>query len=1699
MMLRLVLALSLAGPTAVLPEAARAACNLIPGQEAAFHGAQGVLDRAFAGPGEVVELAVRGCDTSAGLSMTPASQVATVLFEPATGPRHAVVLTAGSCGAIAGALATCETQLGPGGKALCVEGADAGVDVVDRDGIPTLQLRFPDTDARCSGGVDAGSPCIIDADCNGSCEADDDDHTLAGPARIVVTAAAAPLQCGATPCTSATGTIACVDAFYADQGSCDTTTETITFGGFTALPPPNEYSRECIEEAPPCNQPAPADDEIRVAIDGNGNALMPVTWDGIREELDGEPVARLVEASVALPIAFPGPSFTTSYAPDGRQIAPVFEPTPGSGPILRLRGSADAPYTILRFARRSDTFQVCDGGANDGLPCNEALECPAGTCEATTCVGGGNAGAACSGDAQCPGSECGASLLDLSGAIVEGGVGPAVFPRVATITGICQDDPETTCTPGSCSSGPCVLYKLEAGPPVALEDLVARDEVADFTITERVDLSDRNGDGDSDDQVITMRDPESGDLQALGPPPVVCPISGTPDGRAVLRVQVPPAELPAGATDDDLLAFLESESGQGGCDQNNDGDADDGILRVFAEGPAELSGSLNLAVTPTPDVDGRPLSASGGRVFFRAAEAERAKRITEMVSITSVGMQGLGASGSPTFFPDGNAVYFDTLAADFELGDTNGLRDIYRKSLDTGALVRISTDTGGGNPNGNSRNPDASGSFSVERVVFESDATDLTADVDTNASTDVFHALVVGSTVTITLVSKPEGAAQALGGGSRNAATSNTDFVVFESDATNVVPGDSNGATDVFLRRIGETTMERVSVADGTGAQATGRSYDPDISHFSSWIVFASEAADLVSGDTNTCPGFPVAGTCPDVFIRQTFGTLTERVSVALGGGPADGPSGHPTVSDFGRFVAFESDATNLVPGDTNGARDVFVRDRSLGRTERVSVVTGGAQALGDSRVQAISRNGRYVVFSSGAPNLVTDDLNGRDDVFVHDRATRATTRVSVRTEGLETDGDLPYDGGADVTDDGAVVFESTAANVVLPDTNLARDVFVRRADPTDTSVDLFSDGVLDDTVLQVFDRLAPTAPVTLCPAGKVVTAGGAAAFLRPELEASAGTLTCPGGDLNGNVTGEGADIVTYWDGGAEPVNLGMAAVTLDMSEDLIAAIMDEDLQGVSLTGFPDGGRALVVHPRCEPIDSCGWEFPLDGDGLGVALGIAASDIQVRGTVVAVPAQEGFGGVGSRDLNGDGDESDSVMSVFDGTIRNLGVSTLDFVLGEAATASCGDVQLLAFRAPEVTQGAISLNGDPDADDFVMHVYDAESQTTRNLGQAASACDFAACDPRNPYQVDGDRVTFLTLESDQDTDLNGDGDTTDLVLQVYDFCADVVTPLGAVDPDGRVNATAVVDGECTVAVVDGGRCDVGPCAGGGGCPGGSFCEDDRCEVGLGHCARHTSIGCTTDADCQRCILRVPATCTEDDDCPMPATCEAQRVTAGVCLLDTDADGVPDDDDNCPAVPNPGQEDTDDDGTGDACDLTPAPCAPEPRLDCKSVTLPAKSLLVLKDKTPDTKDGLTWKWTKGAATSLLELGNPVVSDTTLLCVYDRSAAPQPLLTATAPVGGTCKNKPCWKAAGTKGFNYADKELTPDGLVKLVTRAGADGKAKVIAKGKGALLDLPALDTVEFPVTVQLQSTGGACFTATYAVSLVQRADVLKAKGE
>jgi Tol biopolymer transport system component len=265
--------------------------------------------------------------------------------------------------------------------------------------------------------------------------------------------------------------------------------------------------------------------------------------------------------------------------------------------------------------------------------------------------------------------------------------------------------------------------------------------------------------------------------------------------------------------------------------------------------------------------------------------------------------------------------------------------------------------------------------------------------------------------------------------GSSPAVSADGAYIAFSSFSSTFDAADTNNASDIFIRRVNGFSLSRVT------SVGNANSFNPRLSSDARYIAFDSAATNLVATDTNSAT---------DVFVidQGAFGAIG-RANV----GPANaqatgGDSRLSAMSGNGRYVVFESAATNLVTGDTNGATDVFVRDRAAGTTSRVSIGAAAVQANGASNGGAVSDDGRFVAFTSSASNLVANDTNAAPDVFVRDRQTGVTTRMSVTDGGSQATGGS---GEPTMSGDGRfVAFTSSASNLVTGDDNRAYDVFVR-------------------------------------------------------------------------------------------------------------------------------------------------------------------------------------------------------------------------------------------------------------------------------------------------------------------------------------------------------------------------------------------------------------------------------------------------------------------------------------------------------------------------------------------------------------------------------------------------------------------------------------------------------------------------------
>ncbi len=406
----------------------------------------------------------------------------------------------------------------------------------------------------------------------------------------------------------------------------------------------------------------------------------------------------------------------------------------------------------------------------------------------------------------------------------------------------------------------------------------------------------------------------------------------------------------------------------------------------------------------------------------------------------------------------------------------------------------------------------------------------------------------------------------------------------------------------------------------------------------------------------------------------------------------------------------------------------------------------------------------------------------------------------------------------------------------------------------------------------------------------------------------------------------------------------------------------------------------------------------------------------------------------------------------------------------------------------------------------------------------TGCELTSTDPDGTPCTDGDACT----SSDQCT--GGTCGGAPVVCTPLSQCHDAGTCTAGVCSDPFKTSGASCDDSSFCTAPD--ECDgAGTCIGGNPvvCMPLDQCHDaGTCNPGTGICSDPPSINTTPcdDADlCTQtdtcdgtgtCVGANPVICTPLDQCHEAGTCDSGT---GLCSDPPLVNGTGCDDGNtctisdaCTAgncvgssvtcgdsIVQPGcDEDCDIPGGGPNC--TPDChfiCGPTPQAGCRGPALAGKGTVGLKDKSPDKKDGLNWKYIKGAATTLAEFGDPLTATDYTLCVYDTSAAPQPILLAHAPAGGTCGTKPCWKAI-KGGFKYNDKLFTPDGLQQVLLKSGPATKVKILVKGKGVDLPMPTLPLTPM-VTVQLKSESGVCWEARYSNPQKNLTEQFRAKAD
>jgi hypothetical protein len=550
-------------------------------------------------------------------------------------------------------------------------------------------------------------------------------------------------------------------------------------------------------------------------------------------------------------------------------------------------------------------------------------------------------------------------------------------------------------------------------------------------------------------------------------------------------------------------------------------DRDTGVIERISVTPTGSASSIGGgAVNATVSDDGRfvafesssdDLVAAPGNGQAQLYVRDRQLGITLRLSQLE-GTLADGAVSNSMIAGNGSRVAFDTFATTLDAGDTNGVEDVYAVSVATGEVTRVSVSSAGAQVIQRSRRPsisrngqritfDSSGDLAVgattseqvflrdldlqtttlvsinnagingdrdefdarisgdgQVVSFGSFSTDLDPPDTNNLSDRFVRDLLAGSTQRVSLAdasgpfpSQPNGNSTTTQEGQRQLSTDGR-FLVVLSSAGNLGFNDFQTGNQIY-RIDTQSNVARLVSTNLSGQPAVSGAFEPAISGDGRYVVFRSATTNLVAGDTNNAT---------DVFWLDSDDGGLERIN--LGPGNIQGLGGAtttlPTVSDDGNVIAYSSNQNNLVAGDSNNAADIFVRDRAGATTARVSVDSAGAQANSASGFPVVSANGRFVVFTSLATNLVAGDSNGFQDVFRHDRQSGQTELISQSSAGAGANGNSFTSA---ISADGSVIaFASAASNLVSGDNNARTDIFVRDVNlGTTTVVSITSSGQL--------------------------------------------------------------------------------------------------------------------------------------------------------------------------------------------------------------------------------------------------------------------------------------------------------------------------------------------------------------------------------------------------------------------------------------------------------------------------------------------------------------------------------------------------------------------------------------------------------------------------------------------------------------
>ncbi len=410
----------------------------------------------------------------------------------------------------------------------------------------------------------------------------------------------------------------------------------------------------------------------------------------------------------------------------------------------------------------------------------------------------------------------------------------------------------------------------------------------------------------------------------------------------------------------------------------------------------------------------------------------------ERVSVTNLGAEATGNSTSAAISPDGRYVAFISSAENLVPGDNNRVRDVFVRDRLLGTTERISVASDGTQGDGQSSGlatgaPALSGD--ARFVAFASSATNLVAN-DMNNLDDIFvRDRLLGTTERISVASD---GSEGNDVSTAPSISSDARYVTFSSMANNLIAGDANNDRDIFLHDRTTGSTELISVAsDGTHGNFSSGGFAAGSASITSngrFIVYGSFANNLVANDVN---GWD------DVFVRDRVAGTTERASVSSAGVEGNGHSVHPSISDDGRYVVFSTLADNLGGQDGNPYYDLYLRDRQTGTTTRLSAGPGGEPTNGHTLLSSISDDGRFIAYESSASNLVPNDVNGSTDIFELDTQNGELVLVSRSFKGVNANGASGFPAVSNLGLN--VAFESFAVNLVPEDdSNNGSDIFVR-------------------------------------------------------------------------------------------------------------------------------------------------------------------------------------------------------------------------------------------------------------------------------------------------------------------------------------------------------------------------------------------------------------------------------------------------------------------------------------------------------------------------------------------------------------------------------------------------------------------------------------------------------------------------------